>query len=246
VLLKGGPWELEVVPTRGGRITSLRLDGEELLEQGIGIDNPSAAGFVEGGAAGWDELVPTVAPFGSLPDHGEAWRVPWVVGAQTADSAYMSCTGRVVPFELGRRIKLGRGAVRVTYVYKNRGDDPQYAYWCGHPLFRFESEMKIGVPGGAALARLTSGASTKVFLPAGSIDRVRLEWQSGAAIEVAWDARVTPYLGVWVCNGDLGGYRQIGIEPATGGNDRPDPEAAPPVLAAGESLEWWMEVRDGR
>jgi hypothetical protein len=158
----------------------------------------------------------------------------------------MSCAGRVVPFSLDRRITLGDGAVRVSYVYKNRGPGPQYAYWCGHPLFKFESGMEIGVPGGEALASLGWGLSTKVFLPQGSVDQVRLGWRSGTAIQVAWDARLTPYLGVWVCNGDLGGYRQIGIEPATGGNDRPDPAAPPPWLEAGGRLEWWLEIRDGR
>jgi galactose mutarotase-like enzyme len=246
LLLKGGPWELEVLPKRGGRITSLRLDGEELLEQGIGIDDPSALGFVEGGASGWDEMVPNVDAFDSLPDHGEAWRVPWVVGAKTADSAYMRCSGRIVPFELERRIKLGDGAVRVTYAYKNRGTSPQYAYWCSHPLFKFESGMEIGVPGGERLAQLEEGRSTKVFLPKGSIDRALLRWRSGAAIEVGWDARLTPFVAVWVCNGDLGGYRQIAIEPATGGNDRPDPAAPPPVLEPGGRLEWWMQIRDVR
>jgi hypothetical protein len=106
--------------------------------------------------------------------------------------------------------------------------------------------MDIGVPGGDRLAQLAPGTSSKVFLPKGSIDRARLGWRSGAAIEMAWDATLTPYVGVWVCNGDLGGYRQVAIEPATGGNDRPDPGARPPLLQPGEQLRWWLEVRDGR
>src|SRR5438105_6531540 len=72
-------WELEVRPERGGRITSLRLDGEELLDQGIGVDPPTADTFVEGGAWGWDEMVPNVEATAELPDHGEAWRLPWHV-----------------------------------------------------------------------------------------------------------------------------------------------------------------------
>ena len=72
----------------------------------------------------------------------------------------------------------------------------------------------------------------------GSVDRVRLRWRSGKAIELGWDAKLTPYVGVWVCNGDLGGYRQIAIEPATGGNDRPDPSQPPPLLAPGKELRW--------
>src|SRR6266566_5179359 len=93
VRLLGGPWELQLKPERGSRITSLRLHGDELLDQGIGVDEPSAAGFVAAGAWGWDEMVPTIDPHpypaGSawagvvLPDHGEAWRLPWSVLDQT-------------------------------------------------------------------------------------------------------------------------------------------------------------------
>jgi galactose mutarotase-like enzyme len=50
---------------------------------------------------------------------------------------------------------------------------------------------------------------------------------------------------VWACNGDLGGYHQIAIEPATGGSDHPDPAAPPPQLEPGEELEWWLEIRRG-
>jgi galactose mutarotase-like enzyme len=246
VRLKGGAWELEITPERGGRITSLRLRGEELLEQGIGVDDPAAHGFVEGGAAGWDEMVPTVDATESLPDHGEAWRVPWEVVESSDGSALMRCTLRVVPCELERRIELSDGSIRVSYVYTNRGWGPHYAYWCAHPLFRFETGMEIGVPGGERLARLEPGTSKKIFLPKGSIDRARLGWSSGAAVDLTWDATLTPYVGVWACNWDLGGYRQVAIEPATGGNDKPDPAAPPPLLEAGEKFAWWFEVGDGR
>ena len=90
MLLRSPSWELEVRPERGGRITSLRLDGEELLDQGIGVDEPGTAGFVESGAWGWDEMVPTVDATETLPDHGEAWRLPWTVdeaGAGETDRA---------------------------------------------------------------------------------------------------------------------------------------------------------------
>jgi hypothetical protein len=224
---------MEVRPERGGRITSLRLRGEELLEQGIGVDDPGADDFVAGGAQGWDDMVPNLEATALLPDHGEAWRVPWAVEDASASSAVMSCKGRVVPFELRRRIDLG-DRVRVDYAYTNGGSAPHPAYWCAHPLFKFEEGMEIGVPDGDRLARLSDGTSTKVFLSRGSLDRVRLGWRSGVAIEVAWDAGLTSDLAVWVCNGDLGGYRQIAIEPATESS----------VLQPGETLAWWLEVRD--
>jgi galactose mutarotase-like enzyme len=236
-------WTLEVTPERGGRITSLRLDGEELLDQGIGIDQPDAIGFVEAGASGWDEMVPTIDPTGDLPDHGEAWRLPWTVLEEAGDSVAMSCSGQVVPWELERRIHLTGNSVRISYVYRNRGAVPHLAYWCAHPLFRYEEGMTIDAPGAEQLGQLEGGTSTKVFMPKGTIDRVALRWPSGRAVEIAWDAALTPYVGIWACNGDLGGYRHVAVEPATGGNDRPDPAAPPPLLAPGEELRWWMEVR---
>src|ERR1700674_587570 len=99
MLLRSGSWEVAVRPERGGRITSLRLGGEELLEQGIGVDDPGAAGFVAGGAFGGDEMVPTVDAAETLPDHGEAWRLPWEEGSRSRSSVFMRCAGRMVPWE---------------------------------------------------------------------------------------------------------------------------------------------------
>ncbi len=226
--LRSARWELSVIRERGGRIASLRLDGEELLDQGIGVDQPTARGFVEGGAWGWDEMVPNLEPTETLPDHGEAWRLPWNVVAQSDDSLGMSCDGRLVPWRLGRRIILGP-SVEGLYTYRNVGSEPHGAYWCAHPLFRYEPGMEIG----AEVPRvLPEGTSTKVFLPAGSVDRVGLGWRSGMRIEVSWDAFVTPNVAIWMCNGDLGGYRQIAVEPAT----------ASPVLEPGASLAWWLRI----
>jgi len=240
-------------PERGGRITSLGLHGEELLDQGIGVDEPTAAEFVSGGAAGWDEMVPNVdaaeypgpGPFAGtkLPDHGEAWRLEWSVVDHSSHHVTTECEGRALPWKLERRVELTSRSVRASYAYENIGEHPLYAYWCAHPLFRYEAGMEIGADQGEALAQLPDGASLKRFLRRGSVDRVRLAWASGTAVEIAWDPTRTPYVGVWACNGDLGGYRQLAIEPATGGADRPHLAAPPPLLAPGGRLEWWLEIR---
>ncbi len=240
---------MEIQPERGGRIISLRLGGEELLDQGIGVDDPNAVGFVAAGARGWDEMVPTVdaarypgpGPYEGveLPDHGEAWRLPWTV---TGDGL-MECPGRVLPWKLERRIVLG-ASVRLEYRYTNLGDTPLYAYWCAHPLFRYEADMHVQV--GGDVPRPDTGKSRKAFLRRGSVDHARLEWKSGSAVELVWDKTLTPYVGVWVCNGDLGGYHHIAIEPATGGGDRPHLAVPPPLLAPSEELKWWLEVKDSR
>jgi galactose mutarotase-like enzyme len=251
VKLRGGSWSLEARPKRGGRITSLRLEGKELLDQGIAVDEPSLPDFVAAGAWGWDEMVPTVDPSSypapgpwagvELPDHGEAWRVEWSVLNQTATSATMRCSGVALPWRLERRIALGERTVRVDYTYVNGGSQPLYAYWCSHILFRYEPDMVV--EGVEDFAAPDEGASAKLHLPRGSLSNVRLRWLAARGIEVAWDPSLTPYVGVWVCNGDLGGYRQIAIEPATGGSDHPDPSAPPPLLGPGEQLRWWLEIR---
>lgn len=228
-------------PERGGRITSLRLDGQELLDQGIGVDQPTAEGFVEGGAFGWDEMVPNLDPTATLPDHGEAWRLPWQALDKPTDTVTMRCTGRIVPWELTRSIYLHDASVTVGYTYINVGKTPHKAYWCAHPLFRYEPDMTVDV--GAGLMSFAEGKSGKFFLPRGSIDRARLQWKRGPGIELRWDAEVAPYCGVWICNGDLGGYRQVAIEPATGGGDRPDSDEPPPTLEPGRELSWWLEIR---
>ena len=231
--MAAGRWKLEVRPERGGRITSLRLDGDELLDQGIGLDQPTADGFVEGGAQGWDEMVPNVEPTEVLPDHGEAWRLPWTVVSSDSSSCVMTSTGRVLPWRLTRRIALGE-VVRLDYELANAGSDAIPGYWCAHPLFAYQPGMPVSVD----IPRPEEGRSAKVFLAKGSIDRVRV-----GRVELTWDVSVTPYLAIWVCNGDLGGYRQIAIEPATGGRDRPDSDEPPPQLKPGGSLRWWLEIR---
>jgi len=220
-------WELDVRPERGGRITSLRLDGEELLDQGIGVDQPTAKGFVEGGAWGWDEMVPNVEETDILPDHGEAWRLHWDV----VRSGVTRCRGQIVPWELERSIEVGE-VVRVDYVYRNIGSEPHPAFWCAHPLFRYEAAMEVD---------LAEGTSTKIFLAKGSTRSKELRWPSGKGIEMRWDPELTPYVSIWACNGDLGGYRQIAIEPAFGGYEGPGPDTA--MLEAGAALEWWLEIR---
>ena len=104
----------------------------------------------------------------------------------------------------------------------------------------------MSVQGVAGFTPPPAGAGAKLHLPPGSSSSAGLAWSDGSAVEIAWDSAVTPYVGVWACNGDLGGYHQVAIEPATGGNDHPDPTAPPPLLEPGEELRWWLEIRDSR
>ena len=239
---------MTVRPERGGRITSLTLRGHELLEQGIGVDHPQKTDFVASGAQGWDEMVPNVEPGVyriagrpvRLPDHGEAWRLPWHVDSRTRSATTMTVAGRILPWTLERRVQLLSDRVLASYVYTNTAASAMPAYWCAHPLFKYEPRMRIGP---LSVARPRAGRSTKEFLARGTADRVTLEWPAGHGIEVSWDPALTPYVAIWVCNGDLGGYRQIAIEPATGGGDGPRAKESPPRLQTGQTMAWWLQIR---
>jgi hypothetical protein len=238
IVARRRPWQVLINPERGGRIASLRLDDEELLDQGIGVDQPTAPTFVEAGAWGWDEMVPNVEPTETLPDHGEAWRLPWEVLWHNYENNSMECGGRSGTWILNRHMLIRHG-IELNYSLTNQGSEPIYAYWCAHPLFRYEPDMEVDLD----VPRPLEGKSAKVFVPPGSVDHATLRWRSGTGVRMSWDTSLTPYLGVWVCNGDLGGYRQIAIEPATGGNDKPDPSAPPPVLQPGETYRWRLQIQ---
>ena len=163
-------------------------------------------------------MVPNLEPTGALPDHGEAWRLPWEVLTESV----MRCTGRLVPWRLERRISLG-DAVDVSYVYTNVGDAPHTAFWCAHPLLRYRPDIEISVD----MTRPPEGHSSKVFLPSGSVDHVRL-----GPVVVRWDASNVPDAAIWVCNGDLGGYRQVAVEPSW----------TLPDFAPGQTHSWWLQI----
>jgi hypothetical protein len=144
--------------------------------------------------------------------------LPWEV----LRDGVMRCTGRLVPWRLERRISLG-DSVELSYVYTNVGDRSHTAYWCAHPLLRYWSNMEISIE----LPRPAEGQSTKVFLPPGSVDRLRL-----GPVVISWDPTMTPDVAIWICNGDLGGYRQVAVEPSWTRDE----------FGPGETYRWWLRI----
>src|SRR5260370_3359712 len=94
--------------------------------------------------------------------------------------------------------------------------------------------MEVEVAGD--VPRPEAGKSRKVFMRRGSVDHARLQWRSGAAVDISLNVQVTPYVGVWVCNGDLGGYHHIAIEPATRRGDPAPPAGASPPASPRHEL----------
>jgi hypothetical protein len=87
VLIAAGECEVTVLPRFGGKISSIRIGQNELLQRPLAQIAPrtKTMAFDQGDASGWDECLPSVAAcsvntaagVAEIPDHGDLWRVEW-------------------------------------------------------------------------------------------------------------------------------------------------------------------------
>lgn len=87
VTIRAGECTLTVLPQFGGKIASIRIGEQELLQKPLAPIAPrtEAMAFDESDASGWDECLPSVAACtvetaagaAEIPDHGDLWRVNW-------------------------------------------------------------------------------------------------------------------------------------------------------------------------
>jgi galactose mutarotase-like enzyme len=87
VLIQTGPCSVTLLPHLGGKIASIRIGEQELLQSPLATYEARSRTmrFDASDASGWDECLPSVAacivetPGGArpIPDHGDLWRVEW-------------------------------------------------------------------------------------------------------------------------------------------------------------------------
>jgi hypothetical protein len=140
-----------IVPGRGGKIASLvdkQRDFEWLIGPGERPVNPVAYGawWHEQDMSGWDEMFPTIVTGRypgagprhgqALPDHGEAWLLPWTVSEAAGGRLTCCLTGQVLPYTLERSAECtAPSTLRLRYRLTNLGDDPMPYIWATHPQF---------------------------------------------------------------------------------------------------------------
>ena len=161
--LENAALRVVVVPDAGAKIVSLfdKRAGREWLvtpEQSnpfrawpVGTEyNPNQCG-------GWDEMFPTIlacaypgeGPYcgAELPDHGEAWALPWADAGSTPERIALELTGRALPYRLRRVLSLDGDALIMDYMLENCGE-AEFAYlWASHPQFACEPGATIVLPG---------------------------------------------------------------------------------------------------
>jgi hypothetical protein len=151
-----------VVPEAGGKIVSLfdkRGDREWLVTPAQ--SNPFRAWpygteYNPNQCGGWDEMFPTILAcaypgegpyFGAeLPDHGEAWTLPWSDAGSTGGQIALELTGRALPYRLRRSLTLHGDSMRMGYTLENCGAAAFAYLWAAHPQFACEPGARIILP----------------------------------------------------------------------------------------------------
>lgn len=160
IALQGGDARIEVVPTQGGRVRSLRLAGREWLVQG-GPETAPHAGVGVLAGAGWDECAPA-AGAGTVPEWvkglggravppgGEArLQVPSVDLRTGADGHQLTCTwqGERLPWTLTRTLLVRPdGTVEARYEARTTGEQRLPFLWSACLLVPFDQRTRLRMP----------------------------------------------------------------------------------------------------
>ncbi len=152
-----------MVPRLGAKIVSLldrRGDFEWLPGPMPGRPvRPVAYGapFAEQDMAGWDEMFPTILACAYpgpgpchgalLPDHGEAWALPWEVAGAADGELTLTLQGRALPYRLTRSATVSqKDTLTLRYTLENLGDAPMPYMWAAHPQFLAGADCRIVLP----------------------------------------------------------------------------------------------------
>ena len=220
-----------IAPQSGGKLISLfsrRTNTEWLLPP----LRPYAearrdAGFENWDGGGFDECLPTVAPSGSSPDHGELWRQPW----QEEDAVTLRGTSCGGALTVRRRALLDGSSLLLHYQVENVGQSAQRLLYSAHPLLRVEQGDRILLPGEVRSIRVEGSRKNRLGIRGDSIawpvadgedlsilgppdgtqaDKLftgilsegwsavfRPSLQEG--IKLLFDVRTLPYVALWIC-----------------------------------------------
>lgn len=182
VVMRAGNCALTVLPHLGGKIASIKIGDEELLQSPLAAYAPRTRtmSFDASDASGWDECLPSVAACtvqtqagaAAIPDHGDLWRVPWSeIGDQRSvngSAASVTLRGACfsLPLELERTLHLSESpngcTLRIDYALKNTGASTAPWSWAAHPLFVAEAGDRIVLPGSIKQFRLEGSGSNRL------------------------------------------------------------------------------------
>jgi galactose mutarotase-like enzyme len=241
----------EVVPGRGGLVTSLRVDGRDVLFlDRATLDDPTKN--VRGG-------IPILFPFaGKLPQdrfapagttitqHGFARKRPWSIAEQRPDFLRLTFVGDETTraqypyaFELDYGVRLLPRGLQVELAVHNAGHSalPIAPGW--HPYFRCPSDLKPRVTGdvaGLASQTLASDAEFDFGLAAPASGRAQFEIPALGLLRLSFSPAMR-HLQLW----SLPGRDFICLEPFYGPENTIHTAQRLEVPAA-EARDLWMRI----
>ena len=176
VVIGAGDCTVTLMPALGGKIASLRVGANELLQTPLKSLGPRTRtmDFSESDASGWDECLPSVAGCtieteagpATIPDHGDLWRVPWQVLQSSQDSATLRGNCFSLPLQLTRSLILSEAAsgwrIELLYSLTNMGAYRVPWAWCAHPLFAVDAGDRITLPEGLNTLRLEGSGCNRI------------------------------------------------------------------------------------
>jgi galactose mutarotase-like enzyme len=287
-VLANGQVRVGVIPVLGAKVDSLvhlPTGREWLLAPAGSLPERHEYGseFTGTVLCGWDEMLPTIDPCRypaepyadvELPDHGEAWALPWQTVQFSATSVTCAVEGRALPYRLRRSVSLDGPAVTMSYKLEVVGDAELALLWSPHPQFTVRPGTTLRLP--ATVGQLTavvqaphgdsvrripvgpSGLDCTRIVPAGQDmmlylqPEARASWAElrdpdGCWLRMSWDSEHLPYLAVWM---DHGRYSPAVVcpEPMTGFYDhlgRAYHDGKILVVAPGRPAQWSIRVTLG-
>jgi galactose mutarotase-like enzyme len=187
VIIQTGNFIVTILPRLGGKIASIRRNGQELLQLPMAAYAPRTRTmpFDAGDASGWDECLPSVAPctvetaagLVTVPDHGDLWRVAWTVeqgtgnreqGTAAANENVIILRGECfsLPLRLERKVALAQyetgWRLSLDYTVTNTGSAPVPWAWGAHPLFTSEAGDRLVLPPSISTLTLEGSAGGRL------------------------------------------------------------------------------------
>ncbi len=176
VLISRGDCSVLLQPAFGGKVASIQIRGNELLQTPLAPVEPRnrTMTFDAGDASGWDECLPSVAdcvvPTASgpahVPDHGDLWRVAWDVVKTDAASATLRGQCFSLPLTLERTLALSPLAngtrLEASYKLTNTGAHPAPWSWAAHTLYATQPGDTVELPESIETLRLEGSGGNRL------------------------------------------------------------------------------------
>lgn len=180
----------------------------------------------------------------TYPDHGEIWSADMMATRQD-DCVILEYASRLLPYHYRKTISLEGRMLRMDYRITHTGGDPFPCLWAFHGLVRREPGMKLLYPRGTkrfenVMDSPELGENGKEYDPCRDFEydfstvpehrtmlkyyaadpvqegRCGYRYPQGVDCTLWYDPEKLPYLGFWLCSGELGGADHCAFEPANG------------------------------